>query len=451
MKTEIAENYKRKVASRYLPIGPDQITNKVLESENYFVSQKYDGHLYLLYFDGKKSILKNHSGSEIKNLRLLDEFSKKVGISDELIFAGELYVSNDNKRTRSFDVTAALKSNPDSLKFAVFDILEIKGKKPDLDLKELHDKINKILPKSVDGVHVVNGIWVESRKEIETYFNELVNEQNSEGVVIKALDGPVYKVKPYITLDAVIIGYSEGDNSRSGMIKELLLGLMTSENEYRILTELGNGFSAEERKHWLAELKKEIVKSEYIEVSGDNLAFNMVKPKRVVELSCTDIISQNTKGQINKMTLKYDNNIGYTATAKKPMVSIFSPVFVKYREDKKANIEDAGMTQLTRLIELESDSNLGSKSNLALSKIIRREVYVKESKGNKMVRKFVAWKTNKEHSEEYPAYVLYFTDYSPSRADKLKTSIRVSNTEENILDYMKLEIEENIKRGWAKL
>jgi len=450
MKTEIAANYKRKVASRYLPIGPDQITNKVLESENYFVSQKYDGHLYLLYFDGKKSILKNHSGTEIKNLTFLDEFSKKVGISDELIFAGELYASNGNKRTRSFDVTAALKSNPDSLRFAVFDILEIDGKKPELNLKELHDKLNKIIPKSIDGVHVVNGIWVESRKEIESYFNELVNENNSEGIVIKAFDGPIYKVKPYITLDAVIIGYSEGDDSRAGMIKELLLGLMTSENEYRILTELGNGFSIEERKHWLAVLKKEIVESEYIEVSGDNLAFNMVKPERVVELSCTDLITQNTKGQINKMTLKYDNKVGYTATAKKPMVSIFSPVFVKNREDKKANIEDAGMTQITRLIELDSDSNVDSKNNYALSKIIRREVYVKERKGNKMVRKFVAWKTNKEHSKEYPAYVLYFTDYSPSRADKLKTSLRVSNTEENILKYMKLEIEENIKKGWDK-
>ena len=32
-----------------------------------------------------------------------------------------------------------------------------------------------------------------------------------------------------------------------------------------------------------------------------------------------------------------------------------------------------------------------------------------------MVRKFVLWKTNKEQSEDYPAFVVHFTDFSPNR------------------------------------
>ena len=451
MKSEIAINYKRKVASKYLPIGPDQITNKILESESYFVSRKYDGHLYLLFFDGKKAILKNHGGAELEDLELLTEFSKQIKSKDSLILAGELYVQSDDKRTRSFDVTAALKSNKKSLRFAVFDIVEVNGNKPEYGLKQLYDELNKLLTKDLEEVHIVDGKWFESRKEIEVYFNKLVTQFNAEGIVVKAFDGPIYKIKPYITIDAVIIGFSEGEDSRKGMIREFLIGLVTGENEYVVLTQLGNGLSDKDRELWYKELSKEIVESDFIEVSKANLAFNMIKPTRVIELSCTDLISQNTKGQIKKMSLSYSKSNGYKAIGKSPVVSIFSPVFVKNREDKKANLEDAGIDQVTRLIEIDPNRSSTLIDDSAQSEIIRRDVYVKESKGSKMVRKFVAWKTNKEHTFDYPAYVLFITDFSPSRSEKLKTKIRVSNSEGTIISYFNKEVEKNIKKGWNKV
>ena len=50
------------------------------------------------------------------------------------------------------------------------------------------------------------------------------------------------------------------------------------------------------------------------------------------------------------------------------------------------------MIQETHLLFLE----------LKESKLLHREVYVKESKEIKKVRKFVVWKTNKEESNEFP-------------------------------------------------
>lgn len=44
---EIAHKYKRQTASRYLPVGAEEITSKIMESELYAVSTKHDGHLYL--------------------------------------------------------------------------------------------------------------------------------------------------------------------------------------------------------------------------------------------------------------------------------------------------------------------------------------------------------------------------------------------------------------------
>ncbi len=64
-----------------------------------------------------------------------------------------------------------------------------------------------------------------------------------------------------------------------------------------------------------------------------------------------------------------------------------------------------------------------------------REVYTKSAKGETMVRKFVMWKTNKaDQSEEYPAFVIHFTDYSPNRATPLAREVRVSNSPEQIQD-----------------
>ncbi len=68
-----------------------------------------------------------------------------------------------------------------------------------------------------------------------------------------------------------------------------------------------------------------------------------------------------------------------------------------------------------------------------------------------MVRKFVMWKTNKsDQSEEYPAYVIHFTDYSPNRATPLAREVRVSNSAEQIQQLWEAMKAENIKKGWEK-
>ena len=65
-----------------------------------------------------------------------------------------------------------------------------------------------------------------------------------------------------------------------------------------------------------------------------------------------------------------------------------------------------------------------------------------------MVQKFVVWKTNKEASGMFPAYILHHTDYSCGRKDALKRDIRVSSSEEQIMKFLDEFLAENIKKGW---
>ena len=445
---EQAIKYKRQTASRYLPIDAAEMTSKIMEADFYSVSTKLDGHLYLLGFDGKDLELINHGGNSITDLPLLSEALGllKANCKDVLL-AGELYLYTEGKRTRSFDLSAALADKSPDIRFAAFDIISLDGAAVSLDVKALDEKLNALLAGGTS-VHPVNSSVVESRKDMVALYEDRVVKSGNEGLVIRSDNGPIYKVKPLITLDAVILGYAEGEGGRAGMLKEVLVGLNTGPNEYLLLTKVGNGYTEDERKQLFTELATNKVDSSYIEASGSNVAFTMVAPTQVIEFSCLDVFSENSKGSIRKMKISFKEG-SYTALGKQPMASVIAPVYVKMRTDKKADTEDTGLTQITKIVMLDTGS--AEKEILKNSEVIAREVYVKASKGMKMVRKFMLWKTNKEHSDEYPAYVYHYTDFSAGRAEMLKKEIKVSNSKKQIEEIFAAEVLANVKKGWEKV
>lgn len=445
---QLAKEYKRKTASRYLPVSSEEITTKIIQSDLYSVSKKYDGHLYLLHFNGKTATLYNHGGKQLSNLGFLQEAHDLLkGKCTEVVLAGELFLHKEGERSRSFDLTSALDDNHKDIQYKVFDILTLDGEEKDFNIKELDTKLKELLKTGIS-VNAVETSFVESRKEIDSLFQDIVVKGNEEGIIVQSDNGPTYKIKPLITLDAVVVGFSEGEGSRANKLKEVLLALQISENEYLTIAKVGNGFTDEQRDSIFKELEKQKVDSDYVEVSSSNIAFTMVKPIKVVEFSCLDVYNENSKGSIKKMSLKFDKE-SYSAVFKKPSVSVTAGVFLSFRDDKKVNTEDVGISQITKIISLETNEK--SNSELKESELLHREVYVKESKGIKKVRKFVVWKTNKEESNEFPAFVYHYTDYSPGRKDPLKKEIKVSENLKQIEDILKLELEENVKKGWEKV
>ena len=199
-----------------------------------------------------------------------------------------------------------------------------------------------------------------------------------------------------------------------------------------------------ERKSLFNTLKLLKTNSDYIVASGAKVAFTMVKPEMVIEYSCIDLISETSKGSIKRMVLSYGEE-GYKPKQKSPSASSMSPVFIRIRDDKKVDKNDIRFSQITDIIQI-SDSKKIEK--LEESRIIQRDVYVKESKGMKMVRKFMIWKTNKEKHPNYPAYVFHYTDFSPSRKDMLKKEVKVSDSEKQIEEIYAKEKEANVKKGW---
>jgi hypothetical protein len=85
------------------------------------------------------------------------------------------------------------------------------------------------------------------------------------------------------------------------------------------------------------------------------------------------------------------------------------------------------------------------------SKLIERVVYTKVMKGQRMVRKLLLWKTNKENMANFPSYVVYLTDFSPNRQNPLEREIRVAKTEQVARKWFQRLAEENFVSGWEKV
>lgn len=440
-----AQNYKRTVASRYLPVGQEEIVSKIREANQYLLSVKFDGHFYLLCYENNKASLVSPGGNVVNDLPLLLDIKNilnKAKIKDACI-PGELYFRKEG-RSRVFDLTANLDDKSPDICFAAFDILSLDGKEYSRDeLVEKHKKLDEMFPEG-GKVHSAGSKAVESRKDIQDYFKQAVETDGQEGVIVKSSEGMIYKVKPRYTLDGVVIGFVEGEGDRAGMLREILVAMLRNETIYQITAKVGNGFTDDERKNLLEKLTKSKVESNYIEASGAKVAFTMVKPEMVIEYSSLDLPVETSKGTIRKMSLTYSDE-GYSAEQMLPCVSSMSPVFLRVRDDKKVNKDDIRFSQITDIVELKGTE---TAVELKESKVLKREVFVKESKGQKMVRKFLLWKTNKEISPEYHAFVFHYTDFSPTRKDMLKKDIKVSDSQQQIEKIYADEIAENVKKGW---
>jgi len=224
---------------------------------------------------------------------------------------------------------------------------------------------------------------------------------------------------------------------------------MKKNGNLQIIGKTGNGFSDDQKKDMFKLLSGKHIESDYIETDSRNMAFHMVIPETVIEIAVTDILTENSKGNILKPVLKPEKDqITFIRTG--PGVSLLHTSFERIRDDKSANLPDIRFEQVSSLVYVKEEPD--NKTELNKSKMISRDVYRKESKGNIMVLKIIAWKTNKEKDDpRFPGYVMHFTNFSSGRKDPLKREIRISSSEKQILEISQQYIEKNVKKGWVKV
>lgn len=451
-----AQDYRRMTAARMIPLEASDIGRRFAKAD-YHVSLKVDGEFNLLVWEGSEAILVNPGGTVRTGLPLLAEAGvllKKAGVKKAKV-AGELWFHRTDKRARVHDVSRAAR-NPqsqaelDGLRFAAFDLVELDGPVA-WPFAEVWTKLESLFGTG-RSIAPVESTWLENGDAagIEKLFAKWV-AAGAEGAVVRSDAVGRFKLKPRHTIDAVVIGYTEGSDDRTGMIHDLLVALLRPDGSLHVVGHVGGGFTEADRRGFLSDLKDIAAESDYVEVN-DAVAYRMVKPEWVIEISILDCLSQSTRGlPIPKMTLTYDAKANrYAPLRRLPSVGLISPQFVRRREDKRFARPDVRMEQVAELVEVPLLDKDATRLELPKSEILKREVGTKVLKGQTMVRKLLLIQTNKSaDNPDHPAYVIHATDFSPGRRTPLERDIRVSNSREQIDGLYRELSEEYFVKGWA--
>ena len=449
--------YRHRVASSYIAITSDELESRVPPGQ-LIASPKIDGELWFMIFEGKEVFLANPKASVIYGgLPILEEaktFCKKT--KSRTIIAGELFALSKGDRPRVGDLAAAMATGDSKdlnrVGFKAFDVVWVEDlKEPFQKYEEKLDFLNKIFD-SGKRCAVVKTETVSGKEGIQELYAEWVAGGKAEGMVLRSPDGRIFKVKPVIHVDAAVIGYTERGNDPE-QVRSLQLALLRDNGQFQLLCRCGNLGDENQRKELRKKLAPLETTSSYRSASRDGSLYRFLKPEVVVEIRVTDMQSLNSNGDpIQRMVLEYQEDKGWGAIRQLDGAGILYPVFERIRDDKSVTRQDVRIEQLLDRCYV-SDTNVKAEAlKLETSKVLRRAVYTKETKGKLAVRKLLLWKTNKEEaSNEYPAYVVHWTDYSPGRKQPLQRTVKVASDEKTAGEIAEALIAKNVKKGWKEV
>ena len=452
-----AQEYRRQISGKTRPLSGEDVFTKIPKTKGYYVSRKYDGEFAMLVWDGEHLISVNPGGTVRFGLPCYEEAEKllKKAKVKEALFGAEIYLMTDVTRAHPVQQVVRVLRAPksvnelDKLGLAVFDIIEIDGK-PIETTKGVYDKLKKIFGKG-KRVHPPELKIADTQEEIMEAFTDWVIGEGAEGLVVRHDRAGWFKVKSRHNIDVAIIGYSEGTDNRKGLLHDILVAVVRNDGTFHELARVGGGFTEEDRRTIADELKRRVVPSDYVAVNNDYVAYEMIHPGPVIEISCLDLIPESARGgPVNKMVLEFDGK-QFNALSRLPLVSVISPQFVRYRDDKEANVEDTNIRQISDLVTIADVEKPARDTDLTPSKLLERTVYTKTMRGQRMVRKLLLWKTNKEDQTDYPGYVVYLTDFSPNRQNQLERDIRIAQSEKSAREMFHELAKKNFVGGWEKV
>jgi len=383
------------------------------------------------------------------------------GAGDALV-AGELFVAakEGGPRPRVFHVAKALRDPAQAgrIGFKAFDVVSWQGEDA---LKWTYETRLGLMagafPESGPASRIAT--YEETKRGVLARYREWVETKRYEGLIARHDTGGIYKIKPEIGLDAVVIAWSERIVVDRVELRELHVALMRDDGALHVLGTVGTGIDDGTRRYLQERLNGLAAESSYRMANREGTLCRFVRPELVIELKCSDLMVTDPGEPPNlRMTLDYDAVKGWSPREALPLPSLIGPVFLRVRDDKRVDVADVGLDQVRQIAPFEGDEEaaaplarkLETTPPGALSEVLARKVWVKQSKGQTAVRKYVAWATHKAELDlRYPPFVVAFTDFSAGRKEPLQRELRVASTREKLDVHVREWEADNIKKGWT--
>lgn len=448
----LVARYKRNVASRYRALGPGEIST--LYEQRLLVSPKIDGETWFLVMRDGEVALANPRGRVLSGpIPVLEEARRMAAsVGRRLVFPGELFALRQGGRPRHGDLANAISAGEvERVGFTAFDLVD--GEHPDDGSLSGYAARLDVMNAVLSGGKRLRAIATEEvgrPEDVERLYREWVDSEKAEGLVVRA-NGRTFKVKPVMHVDAVVLGYTlRGDDDEQ--VRSTLVGLAREDGQFQVLGACGNLGSDADRAALRERLVPLDAESSYRHASSDGALYQFVRPELVIEIKVNDIQAESSDGEaVPRMVLAWEGG-AFSAVQKLPGVSLLGPILSRVRDDKQATPDDVGLRQVTDRVLLPELETHAEKLDLPPSTVVRREVYAKVSKEKTAVRKLLVWKTNKEELDpRYPAYVVHWTDYSPTRKDPIKRTVRLAPTAEMAQSLGDELAVDGTKRGWERI
>lgn len=310
--------------------------------EQTVVSAKLDGEFTLLSYsrEGESYVLNRwgHRRSDFLALNQFVEAMNKTEVTHAELLC-ELYAKENGKPTNLPTFIRYIKGkNKDLSKIhiGIWDLIKIDGNPVSEDYAWKLEEVERWV-KGCTHVAVVPHIKPRTIQDVKDFWRTCVEEKGYEGLVIRK-DNQIYKIKPSLDVDAVIIGLNKKsgygkellDHFQKGEITSIKLALMQPDETFIELSDCASGITAE--------LRTSLWKLMDYKVGEDDTTV-YIKPIVVCTIQYTETYLKN------RQVLKYDGE-KYTQVETKPFVSLRHPRLIRFRPDKNVNPQDLRTTQI---------------------------------------------------------------------------------------------------------
>ena len=237
--------YKRTVAARYKAVLPQELHEK-LPHGPLRVSPKIDGELWYVVVGDDEIFMASPTGRVLTgSLPVLDEIRGHLSgkARPGTILVGELWAARREGRPRVADVGKAL-ADADQLPrlaWTAFDLL-LGGDESEPEAARAYAERLEVLARLIDApkrARVIKTETVQAPGDVARLYGEWAEGGRAEGLVVRADDGRIFKVKPAFHLDVAVVGYTLRTEDE-GQIRNLLAAVMRQDGSFQIVGSVGN-------------------------------------------------------------------------------------------------------------------------------------------------------------------------------------------------------------------
>lgn len=312
-----------------------------------FCMVKADGEFTVLSYErGGLSYTINRYGHSRSDFPALNEVVEALDRTElrEAEFLSELFAVDDEGKPlnlpKLIKYSKGQERKLENVHLGIFDLVSVNGKRVTQDYEWKLGELTRWL-RTVDGLrlkraYVLPYIKPRGSEDLKRFWSFWVDKQGYEGVVIRTDNGAIYKVKPILDVDAVIIALNKVDSTGKPTkrwpeekVSSVRVALMDERGRF---VELGDCSVADQR------IQRALWSLHSIKVSESEERI-FVKPCVICQIRYTSIF----EGSLCNI-LKFTGQ--YTPQGTRKFAKLRHPRFVRFRPDKKVNPTDLRLEQI---------------------------------------------------------------------------------------------------------